>query len=175
MYSDVLKSYLPPENADKKVFSEIFNAEGAEFDTLHVDINDIKAQLNINTATWGLDIYEKDLGITTDYTKNLDYRRSAIKSKSRGTGKLNAAMIKLVCDAFSNGDVKVTFDGIIHVKFTSVKGVPPNMDDLKNAVEQIKPAYILLDYLYTYNTWGMVSNLKWGDVSNKTWAQLQTV
>ncbi|UZQ49870.1 putative phage tail protein [Clostridium kluyveri] len=175
MYSDVLKSYLPPENADKKVFSEIFNAEGAEFDTLHVDINDIKAQLNINTATWGLDIYEKDLGITTDYTKNLDYRRSVIKSKSRGTGKLNAAMIKLVCDAFSNGDVKVTFDGIIHVKFTSVKGVPPNMDDLKNAVEQIKPAYILLDYLYTYNTYDMLRPKTYNELKSYTYDQLKTV
>lgn len=175
MYSDVLKSYLPPENADKKVFSEIFNAEGAEFDALHVDINDIKAQLNINTTTWGLDIYEKDLGITTDYTKNLDYRRSVVKSKSRGTGKLNAAMIKLVCDAFSNGDVKVTFDGIIYVKFTSVKGVPLNMDDLKNAVEQIKPAYILLDYLYTYNTYDMLKPKTYNELKSYTYDQLRTI
>lgn len=175
MYSDVLKSYLPPENADKKVFSEIFNAEGAEFDALHVDINDIKAQLNVSTATWGLDIYEKDLGITTDYTKNLDYRRSVIKSKSRGTGKLNAAMIKLVCDAFSNGDVKVTFDGIIYVKFTSVKGVPLNMDDLKNAVEQIKPAYILLDYLYTYNTYDMLKPKTYNELKSYTYDQLRTI
>lgn len=175
MYSDVLKSYLPPENADKKVFSEIFNAEGAEFDALHVDINDIKAQLNVSTATWGLDIYEKDLGITTDYTKNLDYRRSVVKSKSRGTGKLNAAMIKLVCDAFSNGDVKVTFDGIIYVKFTSVKGVPLNMDDLKNAVEQIKPAYILLDYLYTYNTYDMLKPKTYNELKSYTYDQLRTI
>ena len=59
-------------------------------------------------------------------------------------------MIKIVCDSFSNGDVKVTFDGIIHVKFTSVEGIPPNMSDLKNAVEEIKPAYLLLDYLYAF-------------------------
>lgn len=175
MYSDTLKAYLPPIVANTQTFSEVCSAEGNEFDTLHAKIADIKLQLNIDTATWGLDIYEKDLRITTDYTKALDYRRSVIKSKSRGNGKLNATMIKLVCDSFSNGNVQVSFDGTIHVKFTSVKGIPPNMSDLQNAVEQIKPAYLLLDYLYTYNTWGMVSNLKWGDVANKTWSQLQTV
>ena len=170
-----LESYVPPFLSNTKTFTEIFNAENQEFNTLNSNINDIKAQLNIDTATWGLDIYEKELGITTDYTKALDYRRSVIKSKSRGTGKLNATMIKLVCDSFSNGDVQITFDGTIHVKFTSVKGIPPNMSDLQNAVEQIKPAYLLLDYLYTYNTWSMVSSYKWGDVTNKTWSQLATI
>jgi hypothetical protein len=150
LYSDALKAYLPPMLTDTQTFNEILNSEGTEFDTLHSKIDDVKAQFNIDTATWGLNIYEKDLGITTDYTKALDYRRSVIKSKSRGTGKLNATMIKLVCDSFSNGNVAVTFDGTIHVKFTSVKGIPPNMNDLKNAVEQIKPAYLLLDYLFAY-------------------------
>jgi len=29
-------------------------------------------------------------------------------------------------------------------------GIPPNLNDLKIAVEQIKPAYLLLDYLFSY-------------------------
>lgn len=150
MYSDTLKSYLPTLLTDTKTFTEILNSEGIEFDTLLANIDDIKAQFNIDTATWALDTYEKELGITTNNTKALDYRRSVIKSKSRGTGKLNASMIKIVCDSFSNGDVQVTFDGAIHVKFTSVEGIPPNMSDLKKVVEEIKPAYLLLDYLYAY-------------------------
>ncbi|AKA68560.1 putative phage tail protein [Clostridium scatologenes] len=165
MYKDILKSYLPSLLSDTKTFDELLNAEGIEFDKVHVNINDIKLQLNIDTATWGLDIYEKDLGIITDHTKNLDYRRSVIKSKSRGSGKLNATMIKLVCDSFSNGNVQVTFDGIIHVKFTSVKGIPPNMNDLRDAVNEIKPAYLLLDYLYAY--------LLIKDVQGMTIGQLQ--
>lgn len=175
MYSVKLKSYVPLFIADVKTFDEIYNSQGREFGTLNKKIDDLKAQFNIDTATWALDIYEKELGIVIDYTKPLDYRRSVIKSKDRGSGKLNSMMIKLVCDAFTNGDVEVSYDGIIHIKFASVKGIPPNMDDLKKAVEQIKPAYLLLDYLYTYNNWNTVSSLKWGDVVNKTWAQLATI
>jgi len=150
LYSDNLKNNVAASVGNSNTFSGIYNAQGIELDTLFSNIDDINAQFDVDTATWGLDIYEKELAITTDYTKLFDYRRSVIKSKNRGNGKLDATMIKLVCDAFTNGDVQITFDGIIHVNFTSIKGVPPNMDDLKNAVEQIKPAYLLLDYLYSF-------------------------
>jgi hypothetical protein len=148
--SDNLKSYLPPFLSTTQLFTNIFNAQGLELDSIDVDIVDINTQFDVDTATWALDIYEKDLSIATDYTKSLDYRRSVIKSKWRGTGKLDANLIKNVCDAFTNGNVEVTFDGTIHIRFTSVYGIPPNMDDLEIAVEQIKPAYLLLDYLFTY-------------------------
>ena len=150
MYSDVLKGYFPSLIKDSVVFSEILNAEGLEFDNLYDKIADLELQFSVDTSTWGLDIYEKDLNVVTDYTKSYDDRRSVIKSKQRGNGKLTNTLIKIVCDAFTNGDVQVIYDGIIHVKFTSVIGTPPNMSDLKNAVEQIKPAYKLLEYLYSY-------------------------
>ena len=150
MRSDNLKSYLPPFLSNTQLFTEIFGAKGQELDSIDVSIADLNAQFDVDTATWALDRYENELGIATDYTKPLDYRRSVIKSKWRGTGKLDATLIKTVCDAFTNGDVQVTFDGTIHVKFNSVLGIPPNMDDLGVAVEQIKPAYLLLDYLFSY-------------------------
>lgn len=175
MYKDILKAYIPTILTDTQTFDEILTSEGIELDNLHGNIDDIKLQLNVDTATWGLDLYEKELGITTDHSKDLDYRRSVIKSKSRGNGKLNATMIKLVCDSFSNGDVHVTFDGTIHIKFTSIRGVPPNMMDLQNAVEQIKPAYLLLDYLYTYNTYNMLKAKTYNQLHAYTYNQLKTI
>ena len=145
-----LESYLAPIVINSNIFSQILNAEDIEFNSLYSNIDDVELQFDINTATWGVDYYEKELNIITDYTKNSSYRRSVVKSKWRSDGKLDSDLIKRVCDSFSNGDVQVTYDGIIHVKFTSVVGTPPNMDDLKNAVEQIKPAFILLEYLYRY-------------------------
>jgi len=132
------------------MFSELFIAQGYELDSIDTAKADLDAQFNVDTATWALDIYEKELGIATDYAKPLDYRRSVIKSKWRGSGKLDANLIKTVCDAFTNGNVQVTFDGIIHVKFNSGFGIPPNLNDLRAAVDQIKPAYLLLDYLFLY-------------------------
>ncbi|MDR3595092.1 putative phage tail protein [Clostridium sp.] len=149
-YSDTLKAYFPPIVTDSAINSEILDSCGSEFDNLYNQMADLQLQFDVDTATWALDYYEKDLGIVTDYTKDYDTRRSVIKSKGRINGKLTSTAIKIVCDAFTNGDVAVTYDGTIHVKFTSVTGIPSNMDDLKNAVNQIKPAYILLDYLFSY-------------------------
>jgi hypothetical protein len=133
-----------------KIFIEIFNAEQKQFEQKELDLEDLRKQMDIETATWGLDIYEKDLGIKTDRSKPLTERRSVIKSKERGSGKVDATLIKLVADSFTNGDVEVTFDGQINIKFTSVLGIPPNLEDLENALEDVKPAHLAIAYAFAY-------------------------
>jgi len=145
-----LLSYLPPFLSNTETFTELFNAEGQEFDNLVADVSDIQAQFDLTTATWAMNIYEKELGIVTDTSKSLAYRASVVMSRWRGNGNLSATLLATVCDAFTNGDVQVTFDGTIHVKFTSILGVPLNMSDLEAVVALIKPAYLLLDYSYAY-------------------------
>lgn len=139
-----------------KTFQEIFNAEGEQINLLFSDIEDLKKQLSVDTATWGLTVFEKELKIKTNLNKPLSERRSVIKSKLRGSGKVDYIQIKLVADAYTNGDVLVTFNGHIVIKFTSTFGVPTNVDDLKNALEEIKPAHLAIDYEYRYVTYDML-------------------
>lgn len=150
MNSESMKSYMPFFIADSKIFGNIYDAEVREFDTLEKKIEDLNNQLSIDTATWALSIYENEMGIKTDLTKSLDERRAVIKSKWRGTGKIDGKLIKLVADAYTNGQVDVTFDGNINIKFNSIIGTPPNINDLKNSIEGIKPAYIAVKYLFAY-------------------------
>lgn len=168
-------NYLPTYERGSEIFKNLTNSENIELQSQYDAIEDFKIQLSVDTATWGLDYYEKDLGIVTDYSKPYDYRRSVIKSKMRANGKCDRTLIKLTCDAYTNGDVDVSFNGHIVIKFTSIKGIPPNMDDLKAILEEIKPATKAIDFEYTYNTWAAVSLYKWSDVSNKTWSQLGTI
>lgn len=65
-------------------------------------------QLCVNTATWGLQYWEKTLGIPVEQGKDLEYRRSRIRSKLRGSGVTTVALIESVAESFSNGDVAVT-------------------------------------------------------------------
>ncbi|MDP4146524.1 MAG: DUF2313 domain-containing protein [Bacillota bacterium] len=146
MYTNKLKNSVPDFISENNSFNGIYTSQGQELDSMEADLQDIEAQLNIDTATWALNIYEKELNIPTDITKSLEDRRSLVKSRWRGNGKLNAALFKSVCDSFTNGDVEVTFDGTIHIRFKSVLGTPPNMGDVKYALEQMKPAYLLLEY-----------------------------
>jgi len=145
-----LLEYLPPYERNSKIFQEIMKAEQIEFDRLAIDIEDLEKQLNIDTATWGLAIYERELGIKTNLNKPLEERRSVIKSKWRGTGKVDRALIKAVVDAYTNGGVEVGFDGRIIITFNDVKGIPPNLEDAQRAIEDISPAHLAIIYEFAY-------------------------
>lgn len=134
------------------VFKEIFDAESIKFDSRDAALADFALQFSVDTATWALTIYEHDLGIPTEISKPPDERRSVIKSKMRGSGKVDAALIESVAESYSNGDVQVLFDGKITIRFVSALGLPPNIDDLKAAIEEIKPAHLPIFYSYRYLT-----------------------
>lgn len=157
--SAVMLNSLPLFMRDNQVLQEIFNAESNQFNTTNSRIDDLNTQLSIDTATWALDIYENELAIITDYGKSLTDRRSVIKSRWRGSGKVDATLIKMVTDSWVNGQTAVTFDGKINVKFNGFFGVPSNMDDVKKAIEEIKPAHLQVVYAFTYLLISEVHNI----------------
>jgi hypothetical protein len=165
---------LQPFQRKSKVFQEIFESEETQFDSQDAAIADLKLQLSVDTATWALAIYESELGIITEPSKPLSERRSVIKSKMRGTGQVDASLIKLVADSFTNGDVDVAFDGTIHITFTSVVGIPPNIEDLEKAIEEIKPAHLAVIYVFIYNTYQDLSVFTHGQLALYTYEQLRS-
>lgn len=156
-----------------KIYETIFNAEGKQFDNRDAIIEDLKLQLSVDTATYALAIYETELGIVTDTSKTLAERRSVIKSKIRGTGQVDAALIKLVADSFTNGDVDVSFDGSITVTFTSIIGIPTNIEDLENAIEEIRPAHLAVIYVLLFNTHQKLSQYTHGFLGSFTYNDLR--
>jgi hypothetical protein len=174
-----LLSYLPPFLRKSKIYVEIFNTDEQQIASLNTNIQEIEAQLNVDTATWGLAIYEKELGIKTDLNKSFNDRRSVIKSKLRGTGKIGVMQLKLVADAYTNGNVEISFDGKINIHFTSVRGIPPNMYDLETVIEEIKPAHLGVTYAYLFTTWDRFDsfNYTWDalDALNKTWDEIEVI
>lgn len=119
--------------------------------------DDLLVQLNVETATWGLSIWEKALGLETDVTKPYEYRRTRIMSKLRGAGTTTKKMIQNVAESFSNGQVEIieyNEENRFVVKFVGQIGIPPNMNDLTAAIEEIKPAHLAYSFEYTYRTYG---------------------
>jgi hypothetical protein len=166
--------YMPPHWKNSPTTQSIVNASGSEFDLLYTAHNDIKAQFSVDTATWGLEIFEKELGIKTDLSKPVEDRRSVIKSKMRGTGKVSAALIKLVVDAYTNGQADVTFSsGVITIEFTSIIGIPPNITDVQKAVEDIIPAHLPYEIQYKFNTYQVLSAYTHGHLATYTHSDLR--
>lgn len=150
MYKDKMLSYLPKYERASNTIKDILETIDIELKKENSSIEDLEIQLSVDTATWALDIYEYELGIKTIKNKSYEERRSVIKSKYRGFGKVDNSMLKTVCDSWTNGDVDITFDGKINIKFNSVYGVPNNINDLKAALEEIKPAHLRIIYKFAY-------------------------
>lgn len=162
------------------VYEAIQAAKASEYDTLEANEEDLRKQLPIVTATWGLRYWEELLKIPIVTTDSYDIRRSRVLSKWRGYGQFSAKLIKDVCEAFTGGEVAVALDTAaqsITVTFVGKKGIPENLDDLKAAVDNVVHAHLGTTYVFTYLTWDALdaANLTWDqlDALGLTWDQLE--
>jgi hypothetical protein len=153
--------YLPGEYSEYRESVAIIHSEAVELESLNGEIADVLAQFYIDTATWGLANWERVCGLTTDETKPYDQRRSVIKSKLRGVGTVTVDMIKNVAGAYAGGEIDVTEDNAhytVNVKFVGERGIPANLDDCKNALRDIIPAHLAINYIFTYTTFGELTS-----------------
>lgn len=151
--SKKLMSYLPDYYQEIEEFVQIMDAEDIEFDELNAAIVDTFRQFHPETATWGIKYWEKDLKIISMPSKPIEQRRSVVISKMRGSGKVSASMIKNVADSYDRGEVDVTVfpsEYYFVIRFIGTLGVPSNLQDLKDAIEEIKPAHLEVRYKFRY-------------------------
>ncbi|MGE8080519.1 putative phage tail protein [Peribacillus loiseleuriae] len=174
---DMIK-YLPLYERKSGVFNEVLTAYDREFRGLEQSLEVVDRNILIDTAIESLPVYERDLGIQTVKSLRYDQRREQISSRNRASfDQTTEDTIKSVASAYSNGEVEVNKTstvGVYEIKFVDTKGTPNNIDGLKKALDIVIPAHLGLAYAFTYNTWGMISDLTWGEVANMTWDELRT-
>lgn len=130
---------------------ELLKAAGLSLDHLDSYIKDISDQMDVDRATWGLDLYEREAGIKIDHARGYAERRAGIKAKWRSSGNADVTLLQQVADSWKNGTVKVDFiDGHIDMTFIGEYGVPERLDGLKNALDEVKPAHLDIIYHFMY-------------------------
>ncbi|MBP3930949.1 MAG: YmfQ family protein [Peptostreptococcaceae bacterium] len=174
-----LLEYLPSFYHNSDIVKAFMESNSIEVDILKAYAEDLSKNLYVKTATWGLDLFEEELGLITDKSVSYEERRERILAKKRGNGTTTKAMIKNTAEAFSGGEVEVIEkfnDYSFIVKFVGVKGIPKNLALFKQMLEEIKPAHLNYDLAFTYTVWDMImskSNI-WNDFGDKTWIDLMT-
>lgn len=166
--SENLIDMLPQRLKKSVEICDIQNALNKFIELTEEKRNEIILQLNLESATWGLSLWEKQYGIPVDISKDYEFRRSRIKSKMRGTGTTTVELIKNISESFVNGEVEViehNEEYYFEVKMVSVKGIPPNMQDLKDAIEEAKPAHLGVIYVILYNTHEDLKRLNHGQMA----------
>lgn len=148
-----LFSYLPSYYESSRIIRTNMDVEGSELDALYFAMDETLAQFFVRTSTWALNRWESELGIPTDLDKSLEQRRSVVESKLRGSGKFSGRLVKNVAEAYDGGRVNIAFQHDqwgFTVKFIDTIGIPPNLEDLKAAIEEIKPAHLSVEYEFRY-------------------------
>ena len=132
--------------------------------------DDLFLQLRPATATWGLERFEREYGISTDISKPLEQRREFLRAKKRGLGTTTNEMLRNMAASFTGGKVEVidrAAEDIVEIYFVGTWGVPEHVEDLVASIYEILPAHLELVLAYKYLTFGRLTaqNITFGELS----------
>lgn len=168
--------HMPKYYRDILEIEELQNAIDLQLDELDIMSNEVLKQFFIYTATWSLPIWERIFGLTVgDTISNLKERRENIISKLRSYGTTTKEMIARVAKAFTNGEIEVIEDNPNYsftIKFTSIVGIPDNLENFKKVVATIKPAHLNFNVEFRYNTHNQIGYLYQNSLKTKKHTEL---
>ena len=115
-----------PSFYDNDITKPIQDSLNVESNSINDEIDNILNQFFVDSATFGLDYWERMLGISKN-NFDIDTRRENIKAKMRSRGTTTVSVIKNICEAYSNGVVEINAnhsDYSFEISFISTIGVP---------------------------------------------------
>ena len=127
--------------------AELERVLSLETDSLKQAERDVLAQLWVDSATWGLDLWEAWVGLTVDRTSLYSYRRGRIKAKLRGQGATTAETIADVVASFGYQPEQVSVaehpaQNSFEVVLSDLAVIPEDLSGPTAAVNEIKPAHL---------------------------------
>lgn len=164
-----------PSFYENEIDTVIQSSLSLESNTLRNEVQNTLDQLFLETCTWGLDYWERMLGIAKN-NHNIQTRRENIKAKMRSRGTTTTSVIKNICEAYSNGEVEIIenySDYSFIIKFVGSIGIPQAFGELDKTINEIKPCHLAHSYKFTYNTCGDLRHLKHEQLSAYTHEQIR--
>ncbi len=172
--------YLPPYYTSSRVMTAILQAQGAELDRAWAALDGTLDQAFVGRATWGLDTWERELGLPASPGADPSERRQRVISRLRGTGTATTAVVSQVTQAYQYGRVALIEDHSAYrltVRFIDTHGVPSDVDDLQLSLRRLIPAHLEVTFEYTYLLWLQLDAmaLTWDsfDALGLTWGGLE--
>lgn len=158
---DRMLENAPPHLSLSNYFKDLMLADGLELDTATTSSLTLANQLIVTLADYGLSLWEEFLGLQVNpESRSTQERRERILSKLRGSGTTTKDMILAITKSFANGEVLITEQSSLYqftVSFISEIGIPAQINDLKAAIEEAKPAHLAVVYAYLFITFGQLA------------------
>ena len=115
-----------PSFYDNDITKPIQNSFTVEANSINDEVENTLNQFYVDSATFGLDKWEKMLGISKN-NNDIQTRRENIKAKMRSRGPTSIEVIKNICEAYSYGEVEIVVDHAnysFEINFVGSIGVP---------------------------------------------------
>lgn len=108
---------------------------------LDYSIEDIERNIFLDTAIWGLALFEKELWVI-NISKTEDERRAIIRAKWIGRGKAELKLIENVIKTYVGNNVKVSFKKDLGLVIIIYENKPYNFKNMLKSLEESKPAHL---------------------------------
>lgn len=140
-----------------------------------IDVEDITSCLIVTANAETCDKWETWLELDFEPAWTLQDRIDRIVYTINSKGFFTQEFLKTQANIFTNGEIEVEeqFENWhFIIKFTSVIGLPPNLDNFSRMVDTNKPAHLTWELQFRYRTWGELELHTWGALEGFTWEQL---
>lgn len=157
-------------NFDNPITKPIIDALEIEENILNEYVKSTLDQFYVDSATYGLNYWEKMLGISKNIFST-QTRRENIKAKMRSRGTTSIEVIKNICEAYSNGEVEIIVnhsDYSFEINFIGSVGIPQAFEELDKTINEIKPCHLAHSYKFNYNTHSNLANYTHEQLANYT-------
>ena len=96
-----LMQYLPEYYRGEPLMPAIMETVAKEIGTFSEVLDDVLNQIFLYSATWGLELWENDLGLSANENLSLDLRRAKIKALLMGCATITDARMTEIINQFT--------------------------------------------------------------------------
>ena len=159
-----------PSFYENDITKPIQNSFTVEANSINDEVENTLNQFFVDSATYGIDKWEKMLGISKN-NNDIQTRRENIKAKMRSRGTTSIEVIKNICEAYSYGEVEIIVnhaDYSFEINFIGSIGIPKAFAELDKTINEIKPCHLAHSYKFNYNTHSDISKYTHEQLANYT-------
>ena len=145
------KGYISPIYEDSMYGKWILQAIGVGLDELNTWINEYCLQIAPQSATWGLEYYEKEYKIPVDPGASISSRRNAVILKTQTRLPMNPTRFEKITSQAAGASCRVvenTAKNTFELWISAIGEENINVELLEQVIAKAKPAHLLCKIKY---------------------------
>ncbi len=121
----------------------LYEVIGRVLDNIVFSVGSLKEQTLPQTATWSLPYWEKEYGISTDFSWTVEYRRANILAKMKFVPPVNPAKLAEFASAAVGAPCEVVENVAKNTFRIEINGFPKSLERLRAVIDEAKPAHLI--------------------------------